>query len=112
MAGLFIDVFVDGILMHQHMITCEWHEMQETTFALREGKKRVKIMLPNTFIFALTDIRVKEGAAFAPVPKRGKTNHSGYMHYTAEKAASLLQMDYEDFCEQEVKNAKTLLGIR
>jgi len=70
--GSSLDVFVDGILMHQHMITCEWHEMQETTFALREGKKRVKIMLPNTFIFALTDIRVKEGAAFAPVPKRAK----------------------------------------
>ena len=48
----------------------------------------------------------------APVPKRGKTNHSGYMHYTAEKAASLLQMDYDEFCDREVKNAKTLLGIR
>jgi TatD DNase family protein len=48
----------------------------------------------------------------APVPKRGKTNHSGYMHYTAEKASSLLQMDYESFCEQEVHNAKTLLGIK
>lgn len=48
----------------------------------------------------------------APVPKRGKTNHSGYMHYTAEKAAELLQMDYESFCEQEVQNAKTLLGIK
>ena len=48
----------------------------------------------------------------APVPKRGKTNHSGYMHYTAEKAASLLQMDYESFCQQEVQNAKTILGIK
>ena len=48
----------------------------------------------------------------APVPMRGKTNHSGYMHYTAEKAASLLQMDYVDFCEREVQNAKTLLGIK
>jgi TatD DNase family protein len=47
----------------------------------------------------------------APVPMRGKTNHSGYMHYTAEKAAALLQMDYEFFCEQEVQNAKTLLNI-
>ncbi|MBR6744266.1 MAG: TatD family hydrolase, partial [Clostridia bacterium] len=48
----------------------------------------------------------------APVPMRGKTNHSGYMHYTAAKAASLLQMDYEAFCAQEVQNAKTLLGIK
>ena len=48
----------------------------------------------------------------APVPVRGKTNHSGYMHYTAAKAASLLQMDYDAFCAQEVQNAKTLLGIK
>ena len=47
----------------------------------------------------------------APVPMRGKTNHSGYMHYTAAKAATLLQMDYEEFCEREVQNAKTLLNI-
>ena len=47
----------------------------------------------------------------APVPMRGKTNHSGYMHYTAAKAAELLQMDYDAFCEQEVQNAKTLLHI-
>jgi Tat protein secretion system quality control protein TatD with DNase activity len=42
---------------------------------------------------------------------RGKTNHSGYMHYTAAKAATLLQMDYEEFCEREVQNAKALLNI-
>lgn len=47
----------------------------------------------------------------APVPMRGKTNHSGYMHYTAAKAATLLQMDYEEFCEREVQNAKALLNI-
>ena len=47
----------------------------------------------------------------APVPMRGKTNHSGYMHYTAAKAAELLQMDYDVFCEQEVQNAKSLLCI-
>jgi len=48
----------------------------------------------------------------APVPVRGKTNHSGYMHYTAEKAAELLGLDYEDFCDREVRNAKILLGIK
>ncbi len=47
----------------------------------------------------------------APVPMRGKLNHSGYLHFTAEKAASLLGMDYDDLCETEVKNAKTLFGI-
>ena len=42
---------------------------------------------------------------------RGKTNHSGYMHYTAEKAAELLGMDYETFCDQEVRNARAIFGI-
>lgn len=48
----------------------------------------------------------------APVPMRGKINHSGYMHYTAEKAAELLGMDYDAFCAQEVQNAKSILNIK
>ncbi len=47
----------------------------------------------------------------APVPMRGKTNHSGYLHYTAEKAAELLGIDYDTLCAIEVKNAKTLFHI-
>ena len=47
----------------------------------------------------------------APVPMRGKTNHSGYMHFTAAKAASLLGMDYDAFCETEVQNAMEILSI-
>ena len=48
----------------------------------------------------------------APVPMRGKTNHSGYLHFTAEKAASLLGMDYDALCALEVENAKTLFDIQ
>lgn len=47
----------------------------------------------------------------APVPMRGKLNHSGYLHYTAEKAAELLQMEYEAFCLTEVENAKKIFGL-
>ncbi len=47
----------------------------------------------------------------APVPVRSKTNHSGFLHYTAEKAASLLEMEYDTLCELEVKNAKELFRI-
>ncbi len=47
----------------------------------------------------------------APVPMRGKTNHSGYLHFTAEKAAELLNMEYDALCEKEVENAKTLFHI-
>jgi hypothetical protein len=42
----------------------------------------------------------------------GQQKHvSNYDDYTAAKAAELLQMDYDAFCEQEVQNAKTLLRI-
>lgn len=70
--GSSLDVYVDGVLMHQHVITCEWNEEQETHFALREGKKRVVVMLPHTYIFALKDIVVNDGASFAPVALRAK----------------------------------------
>lgn len=42
---------------------------------------------------------------------RGKLNYSGYLHYTAEKAAELLGMDYAEFCEAEIANAHTIFGI-
>lgn len=47
----------------------------------------------------------------SPVPMRGKLNHSGYLHYTAEKAAELLGMDYAEFCETEMANARAVFGI-
>lgn len=47
----------------------------------------------------------------APVPMRGSVNHSGYLHFTAEKAASILQMEYPTFCETEVANARAIFGL-
>ncbi len=41
----------------------------------------------------------------APVPFRGKTNHSGYIKYVAEKAAEILGIRPEAFCELTYKNA-------
>lgn len=48
----------------------------------------------------------------APVPVRGQINHSGYMHYTAEKAAELLGVDYDKFCAAEVENANKIFNIK
>ena len=48
----------------------------------------------------------------APVPMRGKINHSGYMKYTARKAAELLNVDYETFCRAEVENARRIFDIK
>ena len=70
--GSSLDLFVDGTLMEQHMITCEWHETQHEVFSLRAGKKRVKVMLPHTYIFALEDIILNDGATLTSVPQREK----------------------------------------
>lgn len=47
----------------------------------------------------------------SPVPMRGKLNHSGYLHYTAARAAELLEMEYDAFCEAETANAHTIFKI-
>ncbi|MBR2987810.1 MAG: TatD family hydrolase [Clostridia bacterium] len=47
----------------------------------------------------------------APEPKRGKTNHSGLVKYTAAKAALLRSEGYEEFVEMTTENAKRLFGI-
>lgn len=46
-----------------------------------------------------------------PVPYRGQMNHSGYIKYTACKVAELLKIDYNEFCNVEVTNAKNLFKI-
>ncbi len=47
----------------------------------------------------------------SPVPMRGKVNHSGYVKYTAARAAELRGEDYEAFVEMTTENAKRLLKI-
>ena len=41
----------------------------------------------------------------APVPFRGKTNHSGYIRYVAERAAEILGVTPDDFCNLTYNNA-------
>lgn len=48
----------------------------------------------------------------SPVPMRGKMNHSGYVKYTAAKAAELCGVGYEDFVNKTTENAKRLFGIK
>lgn len=47
----------------------------------------------------------------APVPMRGRINHSGYLHFTAEKQATLLSMEFEDFAALTLENTRRLFGI-
>lgn len=48
----------------------------------------------------------------APVPMRGRDNTSAYLHFTAEKAAGVLGIDYDEFVRVSTDNAKRVYGIR
>lgn len=47
----------------------------------------------------------------APVPFRGKTNHSDYLHFVAEKIAEIKGLSKDLVLQQTFKNAKDLFNI-
>lgn len=47
----------------------------------------------------------------APVPYRGKINHSGLMEYTAARAAELYGITVEEFCRHAYENSCRFFGI-
>ena len=48
----------------------------------------------------------------APHPMRGKMNHSGYLHYTAEGIAQTLGLELGRVIEQTAENAERLFAIQ
>lgn len=47
----------------------------------------------------------------APIPHRGKMNHSGLMRHTAERLAEIKGVSYEDICRITYENAVRFFGI-
>ena len=47
----------------------------------------------------------------APEPFRGKICHSGFIYYTANRIAEILNLNLETVLEETAKNAKTLFSI-
>lgn len=62
--------------------------------------------VPNDRILIETD-----APYLAPVPHRGKMNHSGYMIHTAEAIAAVKGIDVEEAVRMTAENAKRLFGI-
>ena len=48
----------------------------------------------------------------APVPFRGKINHSGLMEYTALKAAELYRLGPEEFCRRAYENSMRFYNLK
>ena len=48
----------------------------------------------------------------SPVPMRGRDNSSAYLHFTAEKAAEVLGLDYSEFARISTENALRVYNIK
>ena len=48
----------------------------------------------------------------SPVPMRGRDNSSAYLHFTAEKAAEVLGLDYDEFARISTENALRVYNIK
>lgn len=60
----------------------------------------------------LSNILVETDAPYlAPVPMRGKINNSGNIIYTAQRAAEILGITTNEFCELTYKNACEFYGV-
>ena len=76
------------------------------TFKNAERVREVAAAIPKDRILVETDCPY-----LAPVPMRGKMNHSGYLHYTAEVVAEKLGLDFEEFACLSTENAKRLFKM-
>ena len=76
------------------------------TFKNAERVREVARAIPKERILVETDCPY-----LSPVPMRGKMNHSGNLHYTAEMVAQQLGLDYDEFVKISTENAKRLFKL-
>ena len=74
----------------------------------KNARKTVEVaqMIPEDKFLLETDCPY-----LAPVPFRGKLNHSGLINFTAEKIAEIKGKTKEDIINQSLANAKTLFSL-
>lgn len=76
------------------------------TFKNGRKLKEVVKAVPLTSIVLETDCPY-----LAPVPFRGKRNHSGYIRYVAEEVAQIKDISVEEVIRQTEDNAKKMYGL-
>ena len=76
------------------------------TFKNGRKLKEVAEAVPLTSIVLETDCPY-----LAPVPFRGKRNHSGYIRYAAEAVAEIKGVSAEEVIRQTEENAKRMYGL-
>lgn len=77
------------------------------TFKNARKTPEVAVAVPEELMLIETDCPY-----LAPMPHRGKLNHSGLMRHTAERLAGLRGVSYESIVERTEANAMELFGIK
>lgn len=107
--------FSGSVEMAKELLSLGWYLSVNGVLTFTNARKTVEVIsaLPTLHKDGLSRLLIETDCPYlAPVPMRGKRNHSGLMKYTAEKAAQLLGMDYEAFCLLTCDNAKRFYGIK
>lgn len=76
------------------------------TFANARRVREVAESVPHDRILIETD-----APYLAPVPYRGRMNHSGLLSYTAQTLAEILGLSFEETVRLTAKNTKRLFGV-
>ncbi len=76
------------------------------TFKNADRVREVVASVPDDKLLIETDCPY-----LAPHPMRGKLNHSGYIHYTAEAIAAVRELSPDALAELTYKNADRLFGL-
>ena len=65
-----VDLYLDGVLVQSQALPNEPDSATRLTFSLPEGKKRVTFWFPRTFVIALTELILSDGASVELLPAR------------------------------------------
>ena len=76
------------------------------TFPKAQNVRDVLQIIPNNRLLIETDTPY-----LAPIPKRGKTNHSKYLPFIVEKIADEKNLEIDDLILLTTENAKSLFEI-
>lgn len=100
--------FSGSIEMMTELVKCGWYISFSGVITFKNALRLAPIVaaVPHDRIMIETDCPY-----LAPHPNRGKLNYSGYLKYTAARAAELLGIGYDELCSITVSNAKCLFGI-
>lgn len=77
------------------------------TFKNAATLRSVALQIPKDRLLLETDCPY-----LTPVPHRGETNHSGYIHYTCEMLADMFCVSPDEMARITTENAKRFFGIK